>query len=387
MRREPVRPDIAELELTGISRIAVGAMHDPEVIPLWFGESDIVTPDFIREAAKKALDDGQTFYSSSRGTPALRAAILRYHERIYGLGLAEGRLIVPGSTMLAVTCACQCLLSDGDEMLLIGPYWPNIARAVAICGARIREVRLNEGPGRWSLDLPAVEAALIPETRAVYVNSPSNPTGWIMTAEEQRALLDLCRRRGVAVLSDEVYHRNVFTGRDPAPSFLEIAGEDEPVFVVNGLSKGWCMTGWRLGWLIGPARLAEPLAVLSECMSTGATVFAQAGAIAALEQGEEFLATFRERCRINRDLVMDILGGHPRVDLLEPEGAFYAFPRIEGVRDSLSLARRILHERKVGTAPGYTFGRGNDAHLRLCFAIDTPRLKEALERIVQVLDD
>jgi aspartate/methionine/tyrosine aminotransferase len=381
-----IRDEIAALELSGIGKIAAGALHDPEVIPLWFGESDLVTAPFIREAAKRALDEGHTFYNYSRGILPLREALQRYHARIYGIDLDPDRITVPGSTMLTVVCAMQCLAARGDEVILIGPYWPNVRNVCTMMGARHVDVRVAESDGRWHLDLDAVAAAVTPRTKAIYVNSPSNPTGWVMTTAEQAALLDLCRRHGLGLIADEVHHRNVLAGPDPAPSFLTLAGPDEPVFVLNGYSKAWAMTGWRLGWMVHPAHLAEPMAVLAECNNTGATVFAQHGGIAALEEGEAFVAEFNARCRRNRDLVMATLGRHPRVRLLAPEGAFYAFPRIEGVTDSLAFARRVLAEAKVGIAAGYTFGPGNDDHVRLCFATGTERLAEALRRIVEVLD-
>jgi aspartate/methionine/tyrosine aminotransferase len=382
----PIRPEILRLERSGIAKVAAGALDDPEVIPLWFGESDLATPGFIREAAAAALEGGKTFYSYARGHVALREALLRYHRRLYGIELDPDRITVPGSTMLAVMIAGQCLLGQGDELVLISPYWPNIRTVTEILGAQHVDVRLREGPERWWLDLDEVARAVGPRTKAVYVNSPSNPTGWIMTADEQEALLELCRRHGLGLIADEVYHRNVLDGADPAPSFVTLAGPEEPVFVLNGFSKGWAMTGWRLGWMIAPRHLEEPMAVLAECNNTSATAFAQYGGIAALKEGEPFVRGFVERTRRNRDLVMEVLGRHPRVALLRPEGAFYAFPKIAGVGDSLELARRILREEKVGTAAGYTFGQGNAGHLRLCFAIDTPRLETALRRIVDVLD-
>ena len=382
----PIRDEIAALELSGIGKIAAGAMHDLEVIPLWFGESDLVTAPFIREAAKRALDEGRTFYSYPRGILPLREALQRYHARIYGIELHPDRITVPGSTMLTVVCAVQCLAARGDEVILIGPYWPNVRNVCTMLGAAHVDVRLVESGGRWHLDLDAVAAAITPRTRAVYVNSPSNPTGWVMTRAGQEGLLELCRRHGLGLIADEVYHRNLLAGPDPAPSFLSLAGPDEPVFVLNGFSKAWAMTGWRLGWMVHPKHLVEPMAVLAECNSTGATVFAQYGGIAALEEGEAFVAEFNARCRRNAELVMATLGRHPRVRLLAPEGAFYAFPRIEGVTDSLAFARRVLAEAKVGIAAGYTFGPGNDGHVRLCFATGTPRLGEALARIIAVLD-
>ncbi len=285
----PIRASIEALELSGIGKIAVGALDDPEVIPLWFGESDIVTPDFIRDAAKDALDAGKTFYSYARGQTALREALLRYHERLYGIQLHPERIAVPGSTMLSVMIAGQCLLDRDDEIVLISPYWPNIRTVAQVLGARAIDVRLREGPGRWHLDLDDVRRAVTPRTKAVYVNSPSNPTGWIMSVDEQTELLSFCRARGLGIIADEVYHRNVFDHPDPAPSFVTLAGEDEPVFVLNGFSKGWAMTGWRLGWMVTPRHLVEQIAVLAEVNNTSATAFVQFGGIAALEQGEEFV--------------------------------------------------------------------------------------------------
>lgn len=381
-----IREDIAALEMSGITRIAAGALGDPDVIPLWFGESDIVTPGFIRAAAKRALDEGHTFYSFPRGILPLRQALIAYHRRLYGIELHPDRITSPGSTMLTVVMAMQCLAARGDEVILISPYWPNVRNACTMMGAAHVDVRLIEGPERWHLDLDAVAAAITRRTRAIYVNSPSNPTGWVMDAAEQQALLDLCRAHGLGLIADEVYHRNLLIGQEPAPSFLALAGADEPVFVLNGFSKAWAMTGWRLGWLVHPAHLAEPMAVLAECNNTGPTVFAQFGGLMALEQGESFVAEFNARCRHNAELVMTLLGRHPRVRMLRPQGAFYAFPRIEGVTDSLAFARRVLAEAKVGIAAGYTFGPGNDGHVRLCFAIKPARLEEALRRVVAILD-
>ena len=381
-----IREVIERLELSGISKVAIGALGDPEVIPLWFGESDIVTPAFIRDAAKAAIDRGETFYSYSRGTGALRDGLKVYLDRLYGVDVHPDRISVAGSTMLSVVVACECLLTEGDEIILIGPYWPNVRVAAQLMGARHVDVRLRDGGLRWELDLHDVEAAITPRTKAVYVNTPSNPTGWIMREDEGRALLDLCRRHGLGLIADEVYHRNVFAGRDPAPSFLELAGEDEPVFVLNGFSKAWAMTGWRLGWMVTPKHLAEPMAVLAECNNTGATVFAQSGGLAALQQGEDFVASFVARTRANCDIVMEIIGSHPKVRLAEPEGAFYAFPKIEGLTDSLAFCRRALHEAKVGIAAGYTFGAENEGHIRICFAIEGERLRTALVRLRRLLD-
>ncbi|MEO1020340.1 MAG: aminotransferase class I/II-fold pyridoxal phosphate-dependent enzyme, partial [Pseudomonadota bacterium] len=287
-----IREDILAIEVSGIAKVALEGLSDPDVIPLWFGESDLTTPDVVRDAAKAALDEGRTFYSYARGRVELRAALQRYHQRIYGIELAQERLAVPGSTMLSVVIACQCLLQRGDEIIIIGPNWPNIGMAAQVQGGRVVPVRLGEDRSGWHLDLDAVKAAISENTKALYVNSPSNPTGWIMTAEEAKALLELCREHGLGIISDEVYHRNVFEGANPAPSFLTLAEPEEPVFVVNGFSKAWAMTGWRLGWLVAPLGMVQALDVLAEINNTSATSFVQFGGVAALEHGEAFLESF-----------------------------------------------------------------------------------------------
>ena len=382
----PIRPYVLDLQPSGIGQIAREGLDDPEVIPLWFGESDVSSPAFVNDAAKQALDEGKTFYNWTRGHLPVREGLLRYHRRLYGVDLDPDRISVPGSTMLTVMLTCQCLIEPGDEVVLVSPYWPNVRTAVEVLGGRTIDVRLQEGPERWWLDLDDVRDAITDRTKAVYVNTPSNPTGWVMSREEQVALLTICRERGVAIMSDEVYHRNVFDRPGPAPSFVALADPDEPVFVLNGWSKGWAMTGWRLGWMVHPKRLAVPISVLAEVSNTGATSFVQYGGLAALEEGDAFAETFVARCAANRAMAMEILATHPKLDLLSPEGAFYLFPKIKAPIDGLDLARRLLREEKVGTAPGYTFGAGNENHLRLCFALSSPRLEEAFHRIRRVLD-
>lgn len=386
-----IRDEILALRFSGITRIAIEGLDDPDVIPLWFGESDIVTPSFISDAAKQALDEGMTFYNYARGHMPLREALRRYHQRIYNIDLDPDRITVPGSTMLSVLSAGQCLLDKGDECLMVTPCWPNITTVVETIGAKPVEVRLQENATGWSLDLAELKAAITPKTKAIYINSPSNPTGWVATMAELQAVLDIAREHGLGIIADEVYHRNLYDGRPAAPSFVEIASHDDPVFILNGFSKAWAMTGWRLGWMITPPSLAEAMAVLSECNNTGATSFTQYGGVAALDQGEEFIASFIERCRTNRQTVMEVLGDHPKLSMREPEGSFYAFPQIapeaiSGFSDGLAFARAARDRKQVGIAPGYTFGKGNERHVRMCFAIEPSRFRDAVSHIRDLLD-
>ncbi len=290
-----------------------------------------------------------------------------------------------GSSMLAITMAAQMTLSHGDHGLIVSPHWPNIDRAFQVTGAAYSTVRQRWSKSGWTLALDDLRAALRPNTRALFLNSPCNPTGWVMSRSAQEELLALCRARGIVIIADEVYHRTVFDG-DVAPSFLQVASDDDPVIVVNGFSKAFAMTGWRLGWMVTPRRYATQMAVLSECFNTGAPSFVQRAGVVALQQGDELVAHLRAQYRAGRDTVMEIFAGHPRIELAAPEGAFYAFPRIPGLQSSLAFAQGVLAEENVGLAPGYTFGPASDEHFRLCFAQSPVRLREALQRIVRYID-
>lgn len=389
-----MRHEFETLEQNGITRVAVPRITDPTVIPLWFGEGDRVTPDFIRDAAKRALDDGRTFYDNPCGRADLREAIRQYLCGLYDIDLDVSRVIVPGSTMLGITMAAQMAVGHGDHALIVSPNWPNIDRSFQMTGCEFdlvrqrmeeRDANGSGTGGGWRLELEDVFAAARPNTRALFLNTPCNPTGWIMPREEQRRLLDFCRERGIVIIADEVYHRNVFDG-DVAPSFLQVAAPGDPVIVVNGFSKAFAMTGWRLGWMVVPDGLVEQTAAHSECSNTGAPNFVQSGGIAALKEGDAFVREMREHYRGGRDLVMRILAPHPRIELSEPEGAFYGFPRVRGLQSSFDFVQGVLAEEDVGLAPGSTFGHGNEEHFRLCFALSHERLEDALHRIVRYLD-
>ena len=380
-----LRPEIAALEQNGITRVALPRIDDPDVIALWFGEGDLVTEGFIRDAAKQALDDGDTFYTHTRGRQDLRDALKRYLDALYGIDLDPDRVTVPGATMLGLTIAAHMALGAGDHAVIVTPSWPNIDSTFRTTGAEVDYVRQRRTGAGWHLELADIRAALRPRTRSLFVNTPCNPTGWVMSSEQQAELLGLCRERNILLIADEVYHRNVFDG-DVAPSFLTIARDEDPVIVVNGFSKAWAMTGWRIGWVVAPSRLAEKWAILSECFNTGATVFVQRAAITALERGEEVVARLRAQYARGRDIVTEVLGRCPRIEFTEPRGAFYAFPRVRGMRSSLAFAQGVLAEEDVGIAPGCAFGPGNEEYLRLCFALSHDRLREGLERIVRYIE-
>lgn len=372
---------IAGMSDTPITEVAMTVFGDPDVVPLWFGESDLVTPDFVGAAAASALREGDTFYTWQRGIPELRTALSAYTERLYGITCPSDRLTVTTGGMQAILLTCQLLLDPGDNVVIVSPIWPNITSAVKLVRGEPRYVALDPRPdGGWRLDLQKLFDMVDGRTRAIFVNSPGNPTGWTMTSDEQRAILGFARERGIWIMADEVYARLIYT-KPVAPSFLELAGPDDPLIVLNSFSKPWAMTGWRIGWLTHPRQLGDDFAKLVQINTSGVPPFLQHGAVAALEKGEEFLGKMVERCRFGGELVFQRLSALPRVKIARPEAAFYSFFAVEGVTDTLAFCKRLAKEYKVGVAPGEAFGPGGQGHIRLCFASGAERLSKGMDRI------
>lgn len=371
---------------TPIAEVSMSVFGDPDVVPLWFGESDLVTPDFVRDAAATGLQAGETFYTWQRGIPELRDALAAYTERLYRIKCPADRITVTTGGMQAILLTCQLLLDPGDNIVIVSPIWPNITSATKLVGGEPKYVALDRAPaGGWTLDLQKVFDAVDARTRAIFVNSPGNPTGWTMTADEQRTLLDFAKKRGLWIMADEVYARLIYSkrpdGRQVAPSFLEQAGPDDPLIVLNSFSKPWAMTGWRLGWLTHPAQLGEQFAKLVQINTSGVPGFLQRGGIAAVEKGDDFVTEMVERCRAGGELVFQRLSALPRVTISRPEAAFYAFFSVDGVTDTLGFCKTLAKKYKVGLAPGEAFGPGGQGNIRLCFASSAERLSKGLDRI------
>jgi aspartate/methionine/tyrosine aminotransferase len=381
-----VRDAIRDLPASRIAEISALGMGDPAVIPLWYGESDLPTPDFIGAAATAALAAGHTFYTYKAGLPELCSAIAQYLTGLHARPTAAERVVVSSSGMSALMLVAEALIDPGDNLVIIAPIWPNIAAAVSIMGGEPRLVALDPMPGGgWRLDVERIFAACDGRTRGIFVNSPSNPTGWMISAAQIAALLDFARRRGLWLIADEVYSRIVY-GNRPAPSFLDQALPEDRLIVVNSFSKNWAMTGWRLGWMVVPPDLLPVMEKLVEFNTSGSPTFLQHAAIVAIRDGEPFIAGFVARCRAARDVAIDALQACPRVEVARPEGAFYAFFRVEGITDSLAFAKEALARTKVGLAPGSAFGPMGEGYLRLCFARDPRQVAEAVERLRTLLD-
>ncbi|MCA3376788.1 MAG: pyridoxal phosphate-dependent aminotransferase [Roseomonas sp.] len=384
MRFEPTpRPALAEIPGSLIREVSEAGRYMQDVIPLWFGEPDTVTPDFVREAAKLALDEGKTFYAPNPGIPPLRDAIASYLQRNHR-PVGTARVAVTTSGVNALMLVAQALLSPGDRVVIPTPAWPNMDGIARVMGAEVTDMPLRLMNGIWRADLDELLASITPETKLLFLNSPGNPTGWTLTAEEQRAILAKCRQTGTWILADDVYERLYFAG-DAAPSFLEVADEQDRVVSVNSFSKSWAMTGWRLGWIVAPPALMDAIGKLNEFNMSSAPTFIQHAGVVALDQGDAFIAETRARYLKARDIAHAALSAVPGVTAPRPDGAMYLFLKVEGCTDSLALAKSLLHSARVGIAPGAAFGAGGEGHLRLCFAQSEARIREASGRLAEAL--
>ncbi|MGH6897992.1 MAG: pyridoxal phosphate-dependent aminotransferase [Geminicoccaceae bacterium] len=375
-----LRAAIERLPSSKIREIAHAGMGRDDIIPLWFGEPDTPTPKFICDAAAQALAAGDTFYQPNPGIHELRLALADYMNGLYGTRLAAENVIVSASAMNALMLVMQALVDPGDVVVTTTPSWPNLPALPQILSGQVRSVPLTPGNLGWRLDLDRLVDACDPRTRVIFLNSPNNPTGWMMSAEQQRDVLAFARRRGIWIVSDEVYARIVYD-RPHAPSFLEHAEPEDRVIVVNSFSKTWSMTGWRLGWITAPAALAPCFEMLTEYNIAGPPGFVQRAGIVAVREGEPFVAEIVARYRAARDLVLERVAAIPRLSLPRPEAAFYAFIRVGGMPDSVAFVKDLLMRTGVGLAPGAAFGAGGDDYLRLCFAATLPTLEQAFDRL------
>ena len=381
----PIRPEAADAPTSGIVDVMGAGRGRPGLIPLWVGEGDRPTPPFIAEAAARALGEGETFYTHQRGIPELREATARYHERLYGGTFDPNRFIVTTGGMQAAQIAIRMAAGAGDEVVIPTPAWPNFAGAAIVAGVRVVEVPLSRGPDGWSLDLDRLEAAVTARTRAIVVNSPSNPTGWTATREDHRRILDIGRRHGIWIVADEIYGRFVYDGAGRAPSFRDVAEPEDRVLYVQTLSKNWAMTGWRVGWLEAPPELGQTIENLGQYSTSGVPAFLQRGAVAALDEGDGFVAEQVAAAAEGRRIVCEGLAATGLVDLPPPPGAFYAYFRVRGVTDTKRLALDLIDRANVGLAPGSAFGAGGEAHVRLCFLRRADDLGEAVRRLAEAL--
>ena len=384
-----VASSVEQVPHSRIRELAEIAMSMDGVLRLYFGESNLPTPDYIKRAARQAMEEGYTFYTENAGLPTLRRALAGHYRKLHGVDLdPAGEIVVTASGVQALNVGIRCTLDPGDEALVLTPAWPNGASIVTMANAVVRQIPHPLCGARYQVDFDALEAAVGPRTRLLIYISPSNPLGWVATEAEQRGLLEFARRHGLWLLADEVYDRLYYAGQalgDPVPSILRLATRDDALIVVHSFSKSYCMTGWRLGYLIARRDLTAKAAQLNEFIISHAPSFTQRAGEIALAEGEPELVRMLARLKENRDLCLDALGGMSGVTVPKPDGAFYLFPRIEGLADSFEFCRRLLEETRVGLAPGVAFGEGGEGSVRICYAAERSILEPAMERLRKFL--
>jgi aspartate/methionine/tyrosine aminotransferase len=380
----PLSARARALEASKIREVAEAGMKLSDVVPLWFGEGAWPTDDRIVEAAVNALRAGNHMYQPNNGNPALRQQICDYSADLLGAALRPEQITVTPSGMQGLMLAAQVLVTPGDRVVAITPGWPNIVGAFAAMGAEIATLPLTVAQGRWTLDMERLLAALTPQTRVFVVNTPNTPTGWAMGAEDQKTVLEHCRKHGIWVVADDVYARLYRHGRT-APSFLSLAAPEERLLSINSFSKCWSMTGWRLGWVVAPAALEAKLGQLTEFNTSCTAGFIQEAGIVALRDCEDEVTRLTGKIQRGYNIAAAHLGRFSRVEFIEPDGAFYLFFKVDGMEDSRQAAFDILHQTKVGLAPGVAFGPEGEGHLRLCYAQPEAVLQQAFERLAPAL--
>jgi aspartate/methionine/tyrosine aminotransferase len=380
------RDAVRALRPSQIREVANAGFGVPDVLPFWFGESDRVTPPFIRDAAGRALADGATFYTHNLGIAPLRETLARYVSGLHGATSAQ-HVAVTSAGVNALMLAAQLVVGAGDRVVAVTPLWPNLVEIPKILGASVDTVSLTYGANGWTLDLDRLLAALTPDTRMLMINSPNNPTGWTMTRDQQRAVLEHCRRYGIWIVADEVYERLYYGehGR-VAPSFLDLAARDERVIAVNSFSKAWLMTGWRLGWIAAPAALMDDLGKLVEYNTSCAPSFVQQAGIVAVEEGETFTQALVADLKASRDHLVTALQRIEGVDVQAPDGAMYLFFSLPGAARSLEWCKRLVRDAGLGLAPGSAFGAEGEGFVRWCYACDPARLDAGVERLRHFLE-
>ncbi|WP_245476041.1 pyridoxal phosphate-dependent aminotransferase [Mesorhizobium sp. M7A.F.Ca.US.006.01.1.1] len=372
---------VQELSSSQIGLVADLGRDDPSVIKLWIGEGDLPTPPFIIDAARVAMEAGHTRYTYALGLPELREALSAYHNRHWGVNIPANRFAITAGGMNAIMQTAQALLDAGDEIIIPSPAWGNLTEAVRTTGGVPVAVpyRLDSG-GRFSLRLDDILAAITDRTKIIAINSPSNPTGWIMPLGEMEALRDVARERGLWILADEVYAHFVY-GNALAPSFLQICNDRDLLIVCNTFSKNWAMTGWRAGWLVYPTGLDNTFAKLGNYNTTSIPTFIQHAAVTALNEGDEFIRNMVVRCTESRAILTEGLSRLKSVSVFPPAGSFYLMARVDTGESSLDIAIRLLREAKVGVAPGTAFGADGAGFIRICFAISPELAREAVNRL------
>ncbi len=393
---DDLRLTIQSLQGSQIREVVNAAIDPTHVIKFWFGESDEVTHPAVIEAGVQSLKAGETFYTANLGLPALRESVAAYMARLHGSAanpIDENRIAITSGGVSGLMLATQAIVQAGDEVVCVTPIWPNLPQQAIIMGARVTSVALVPTEQGWQLNLDELCKAITPQTRLLMVNAPNNPTGWTLSTAEHQAILDHCRSTGTWIIADEVYERLYFEPIDTvtnphgcAPSFLDVAQPEDRLIVTHSFSKSFLMTGWRLGWLVVPHSCMDAIGKLIEFNTSCAPSFVQKAALEALRLEDDITPELVKHFNVCRNTLVNLLGVIEGVTLHIPKGGMYAFFKVEGFNDSLTLAKRLVNEAGLGLAPGSAFDlapyQAGEGWMRWCFASkDIARLSLGVERL------
>jgi aspartate aminotransferase len=358
-----------------------------DVVDFGIGEPDFATPEFVRRAGIAAIEGGRTKYTDSAGDGALRDAIAAKYRREQGTDFRRENVLVTAGAKQAVFNVCQALFQEGDEVAMFAPYWVSFPEIVRLSGAEPIFVQTDLRSG-WKPTAAALERAATDRTRAVIVNSPCNPTGAVIGKEELSRLLDWCAERGAVLLFDETYDHFLYGGRrhvSAASFWTEHPGR---IIITGAASKTYAMTGWRLGWAVAGKELVTAMSSYQSHSTSNASSISQEAARAALtdvDRSEASVAEMLSHYDRRRETMLRALRALPGVECVDPEGAFYAFPRVAAlyerkrVRGSVEFCRRLLEEARVAAVPGDAFGM--DSCIRLSIATPEERIEEGMRRV------
>ncbi|UCD92498.1 MAG: pyridoxal phosphate-dependent aminotransferase [Methanobacteriota archaeon] len=347
-----------------------------KVISFGIGEMDLPTPKHVVTAAKKALDQGLTRYGPPKGLPELREAIVKRSREVNGIRCGiENVMITP--TKFAIYLSCVALLNNGDEVLIPDPYWVSYADMVYAAGGRPKFYKLKSSYFRP--DEEELKRLVTKKTKMMMLNTPSNPAGSVFPRESLKMVADFAIENDLFVVSDEIYERQVFEGKHI--SVTTMRGMARRTITVNGFSKTYAMTGWRLGWMIAPTLIIDAIGRLQEHTITCLPAFVQKGGVAALTGSQKFIRDMQRDLNKKRKLIVKGLNSIEGLECTAPEGTFYVFPKYDFDMKSEDLAQKILKKGEVVVVPGRVFGRAGEGYFRMAFAKEVDTIEEGLGKL------
>lgn len=389
MKTDPdsISPNVAAIKPSVTLSISAKAKelerHGSKVWNLSAGEPDCDTPDNIKEEAIAKLREGQTKYTASEGLLALRKAIALKLARENGLHYDPSQIIVSNGAKHSLFNVILTICSRGDEVIIPGPYWLSYPEMVSIAGGRPVMPVAGEENG-FKITVKELAAVVTPATRAIIINSPSNPTGAVYTRDETLEIAEFAAQRGLYIISDEIYEKNLYGAR----KHVSTGALSEKIFArtitVNGFSKAYSMTGWRLGYCAASKALADAMGALQSHSTSGPCTFAQYGAIEALQGSQDCIAAMMKAFSERRECMHSRLLGMKGVSCIKPDGAFYMFPNISASGlGSVEFAERLLEQEKVAVVPGLPFG--SDKHVRLSYACSLETIEKGTDGMARFL--